>query len=89
MKVRILVEAPYSTFEPGKAPGAKVCKLGDEVDFPAEYAKGLVEVGLAEAVSDAQVEAEEEAKVEAEEAEEGAKPKTIVVKRARSADKEE
>jgi hypothetical protein len=96
MKVKILVEAPYSDFKPGRAPGAKVLKEGEIVNLPDAYAKGLIEAGLVEA---AQVEnPEEPAVVDAEDApvedtpiedspEEEApveeKPKTVVRKRAK------
>ena len=51
MLVKIKLDGPYSDFgTPGRI-RAQQLKAGDEVDLPAEYAKGLIESGLAEDVS--------------------------------------
>jgi len=94
MKVKILAKALYSDFRPGRAPGAKTYEVGEEADFPAYYAVGLIQAGLAEAL-EAEVQAEEAQaeEVEAEDAEApeepAEKPKTVVKKRARGSKAED
>ena len=50
MKVRILVEALFADFSKMPKMGAKVLKVGDEIDYPDYYALDVIEAGLAERV---------------------------------------
>jgi pyruvate/2-oxoglutarate dehydrogenase complex dihydrolipoamide acyltransferase (E2) component len=51
MKVRFLKQGVFSKFFEGKAFAATYAE-GDEVDYPAWYANGLIESGFAERVID-------------------------------------
>lgn len=49
MQVKILLAGPYADFD--TRPGytlAKQLRAGDVVDYPSEYARSLIESGLAE-----------------------------------------
>ena len=66
MKVRILHAGKYSDFSTPPVRGAKHRREGDVVEFPKDYAQGIVASGLAEPVVEADVAGGEELGVEQE-----------------------
>jgi hypothetical protein len=52
LKVKILHTGPYRFVEPNGHHGARRYQEGDEVEFKAAYAIGLIRAGLVEQVSD-------------------------------------
>lgn len=64
MRIKILVNAPYSDFDSDPPGRAIIRQAGDVVDYPDWYARGLVQAGLAEVVGDLPPELTQPAPVE-------------------------